>query len=186
MQALTLQLPTATASSSTVEEAQGNELVNSGREIRCLKLPGMNIPHCGHSVASPHGKTPMTAVEIPGLKGLRQHLSLGWVYNAGLGQCTGSSAGTDQELSSAAGMGGKQAELKGSNPLQNTPVLALSYFCACSFSLGRDSLQLFECTSAESSRRAKSSLVTSVPLPSRACLWLVHPQCCSVLFLKLN
>lgn len=61
-------LPTATASSSTTEEAQGKELVNSGREIRCLKLPGINTPHCGHSAAPPHGKIPVIAVEIPGLK----------------------------------------------------------------------------------------------------------------------
>lgn len=64
------------------------------------------FPHCGHSAAPPHGKTPVTGVEIPGLKGLGQHFTLGQVCNAGLGQCTGGSAGTEQELSSAAGMGG--------------------------------------------------------------------------------
>lgn len=102
MLALTPGLPTATA--------QGNELVNSGREIPCVNFPGMNTPHCGHSAAPPHGKTPVTGVEIPGLKGLRQRFNLWQVYNARLGLCTGSSAGTDQELSRAAGMGGTRAE----------------------------------------------------------------------------
>lgn len=74
-----------------MEAAQGKELVNSGREIRCLKLPGVDIPHCGHSAAPPHGKIPVLGLEIPGLKGLRQQFNLGQVYNAGLGQCTGSS-----------------------------------------------------------------------------------------------
>lgn len=45
----------------------------------------VNTSHCGHSAASPHGKIPVTGVEIPGLKGLRQHFNLdrsimqGWV-----------------------------------------------------------------------------------------------------------
>lgn len=77
-------------------------------------------------------ENPCDRVEIPGLRALEQHFTLGQVYNAGLGQCTGGSAGTDQELLEWEGWA-EQSCWRVTTHCRAALSLSCSYFCACSF-----------------------------------------------------